>query len=130
MKKHTLVLGAIAAQGKSSTTAKHAKLNETLHPPPPVLKTMLYNSMLPNCLFDFTPQPVLSRRLLGGVELMQAVGLKLEENGSVLALREDGDAPGAKWDRVPESVLRRLDAAAKVDVQQLGGCLGSDSGIL
>lgn len=53
-------------------------------------------------------------RLLGGVELMQALGLRLEENGTVLALREDGHAAGVKWDRVPESVLRRLDAAAKV----------------
>lgn len=56
-------------------------------------------------------------RLLGGVELMQAIGLRLEENGTVLALRKEQDETGrtgGKWDRVPESVLRRLDASAKV----------------
>lgn len=51
---------------------------------------------------------------------MQAIGLRLEENGTVLALREVGEdgekAPqaGGKWERVPDSVLRRLDNAAKV----------------
>ena len=45
---------------------------------------------------------------------MQAVGLRLEENGTVLALREDGCASGAKWNCVPENVLQRLDSAAKV----------------
>lgn len=45
---------------------------------------------------------------------MQAVGLRLEENGAVLALGEDGQAPGAKWDQVPASVLQRLDTAANV----------------
>lgn len=63
---------------------------------------------------------VFPRRLIGGVELMQAIGLRLEENGTVLALRgveEGGEkAPhaGGKWERVPDSVLRRLDTAAKV----------------
>lgn len=64
-----------------------------------------------------------SRRLIGGIELMQAIGLRLEENGTVLALREvvEEDAGGVravggggKWDRVPQSTLRRLDTAAKV----------------
>lgn len=45
---------------------------------------------------------------------MQALGLRLEENGRVLALREDGCTTGKKWERVPESVLRRLDIGAKV----------------
>lgn len=45
---------------------------------------------------------------------MQAVGLRLEENGAVLALGEDGQSPGTKWDQVPESVLQRLDTAANV----------------
>lgn len=45
---------------------------------------------------------------------MQALGLRLEENGAVLALREDGDSSGVKWDHVSASVLQTLDAAAKV----------------
>lgn len=52
---------------------------------------------------------------------MQAIGLRLEENGTVLALREveedqEKGAPqaGGKWERVPDGVLRRLDTAAKV----------------
>lgn len=45
---------------------------------------------------------------------MQAIGLSLEENGTVLALREEGHTPGAKWDVVPASILGRLDTAAKV----------------
>lgn len=56
---------------------------------------------------------------------MQAIGLKLEENGTVLALGEGGGEgegrpaaalrAGGKWERVPETVLRRLDTAAKVN---------------
>ncbi len=66
---------------------------------------------------------LVSRRLIGGVELMQAIGLRLEENGTVLALREVVEEEGGgvkavggggKWDRVPQSTLRRLDTAAKV----------------
>lgn len=46
---------------------------------------------------------------------MQAIGLKLEENGTVLALRDDEHhALGAKWDRVPQSVLQKLESASKV----------------
>lgn len=52
---------------------------------------------------------------------MQAIGLRLEENGTVLALREvdeEGEekalGAGCQWDRVPQSTLRRLDTAAKV----------------
>ncbi|CAM9466188.1 unnamed protein product [Ectocarpus fasciculatus] len=63
-------------------------------------------------------------RLLGGVELMQAIGLRLEENGTVLALRKEQDEAGragGKWDRVPESVLQRLDASAKELAAQMRG---------
>lgn len=51
---------------------------------------------------------------------MQAIGLRLEENGTVLALWEGAGAGqsvpqvGGKWDRVPDSILQRLDTAAKV----------------
>lgn len=45
---------------------------------------------------------------------MQALGMRLEENGTVLALREGGDTSGVKWDRVPAGVLQSLDVAAKV----------------
>ncbi|CBJ33221.1 calmodulin-like myosin-light chain [Ectocarpus siliculosus] len=63
-------------------------------------------------------------RLLGGVELMQAIGLRLEENGTVLALRNEQDETGragGKWDRVPESLLQRLDASAKELAAQMRG---------
>lgn len=45
---------------------------------------------------------------------MLALGLRLEENGTVLALREEGHEAGRRWERVPESVLRKLDAGKKV----------------
>lgn len=51
---------------------------------------------------------------------MQAIGLRLEENGTVLALW-GGTGSGqtapqvvGKWDRVPDNILQRLDTAAKV----------------
>lgn len=49
---------------------------------------------------------------------MQAVGLRLEENGTVLALRGDGCASGTKWNCVPGNVLKRLNTAAKVSKQK------------
>lgn len=70
--------------------------------------------------------PLFPRRLIGGVELMQAIGLRLEENGTVLALREVEEgreqAPraGGKWERVPDSALRNLDTAAKVKQAGVG----------
>lgn len=42
----------------------------------------------------------------GGVSLLVACGFSLEENGTVLALRDD--ANGERWDSVPEPVLDRL----------------------
>lgn len=45
----------------------------------------------------------------GGISLMLACGFALEENGSVLALREEH---GARWERVPSSVLTRLQRAS------------------
>lgn len=45
---------------------------------------------------------------------MQALGMRLEENGAALALRGGEDEPGTKWERVPESVLRKLDAGSRV----------------
>lgn len=48
---------------------------------------------------------------------MQAVGLRLEENGTVLALREDGCSSGTKWNCVPGNVLKRLNTAAKASRQ-------------
>lgn len=67
------------------------------------------------------------RRLIGGVELMQAIGLKLEENGTVLALREDGHhTQSPKWDRVPQSVLKNLESASKVRFRL--SCAGRPAG--
>ncbi|CAM9744831.1 unnamed protein product [Scytosiphon promiscuus] len=64
-------------------------------------------------------------RLHGGIELMQAIGLRLEENGTVLALWEDTRSgqtiPPGKWDRVPDSILQRLDTAAKELAAQVRG---------
>lgn len=45
---------------------------------------------------------------------MQALGLRLEENGTVLALRGKGESAGTQWETVPHDVLQSLDAAAKV----------------
>ncbi len=47
-------------------------------------------------------------RYAGGIALVQACGFSLEENGSVLALR---DPEGRRWDSVPEEVLEKLKAA-------------------
>eukprot|EP00903_Cladosiphon_okamuranus_P006300 g6178.t1 len=66
-------------------------------------------------------------RLIGGVELMLAIGLRLEENGTVLALREVEEGrekttrSGGKWERAPDSVLQRLDTAAKELSAQMRG---------
>lgn len=77
--------------------------------------------------------PPFPRRLIGGVELMQAIGLRLEENGTVLALREVEQDPekapraGGKWERVPDGVLRRLDTAAKVKMAGSAAVFSSGS---
>ncbi|CAM9341695.1 unnamed protein product, partial [Choristocarpus tenellus] len=70
-------------------------------------------------------------RLLGGVGLMQSLGMELEENGTVLALREitgrgtknkgTGGGLGASWERVPASILERLDKAAQALEAQAHG---------
>jgi hypothetical protein len=44
-------------------------------------------------------------RLLGGVKLMLSLGFSLEDNGTVLALR---DASGSKWEAVPADIRSSL----------------------
>lgn len=48
-------------------------------------------------------------KFAGGISLMLACGFFLEENGTVLALRGEN---GERWDRVPSSVLTRLQRAS------------------